>query len=131
MTRISSFLEKLPEISIFEKHFYKIYSGVNNGFWFNFQIDKCDDKNECKKSDKKNCLENVQKNQWYTHVMLDSRVVVSHALVSSVNIQFFDSMTKLTEMWWFMTHCLNGVISDISFFDEQKCDKFFECPYGF
>ena len=32
------------------------------------------------------------------HVMLDTRVMVSHALKPTVNINFFDSMSKWAEM---------------------------------
>merc|ERR1712157_36739 len=32
---------------------------ADNGYWYNYQTYKCEDKNECKKADKNNCSENA------------------------------------------------------------------------
>ena len=51
--------EKLSKISWHGKIYQILFSGANNGYWYNFQTYKCEDKNECKKADKNNCSKNA------------------------------------------------------------------------
>ena len=95
------FSEKFSKISLRGK-IYQNFLGANNGYWYNFQTYKCEDKNECKKADKNNCSKNATCRNTNGGFICTCNAGFKGdgvtCLAVSVNIQFFGSMSKWTEM---------------------------------